>query len=324
MAGEWMFMNPMLKPLALAWGRLELHGYRRVLNRVAGWDPIANAPHRRIKGKLHGYWMDLDLADWSERWTYFLGRYYEAHVQRLFQLALRPADSFVDIGANIGMTTLCAAALVTPAGRVVAFEPNPAVYKRLKGHIDANALQGFVDARNIGLADHPGVLTLAAPRHTGQATFAPPPPDEREGNFKDGVTLHQTPVRVGDDELAALPDAPTFIKIDVEGFEIKVLEGLARTIARLKPVIVTEALPDQLQRAGAAIEDLFRILQGHGYRAHALQYRPGLAGWPGALALLPVERYEPGLGNDLLWLIPGSVHEARLSAHIAPPPGPRA
>ena len=44
MAGEWMFMHPMLRPVALLWGRLELPRYRNVLNRVAGW--IRTRPRR--------------------------------------------------------------------------------------------------------------------------------------------------------------------------------------------------------------------------------------------------------------------------------------
>ncbi len=317
MAGEWMFMHPLLKPLALVWGRFELPGYRKVLNRVAGWDPIPNAPHRRVKGKLHGYRMDLDLTDWSDRWAYFLGRYYEAHVQRLFQLAIRPGDTVVDIGANIGMTSLCAAALVGPEGRVIAFEPNPAVFERLKDHVELNALTERVDIRNIGLDSAPGELELGVPRHTGMASFAlKSAPDGEE------LTRHKVLVKVGDDELAGLPEAPTLIKIDVEGFERRVLGGLERTIGRLKPAVVTEAHPQLLERAGSSASELFMIMHGQGYRAHSVDYAAAFAGWPGTLTLRPVRAHTPGMSEDVLWLLPGSLHEERLAPWIVRPATP--
>jgi precorrin-6B methylase 2 len=69
--------------------------------------------------------MELDLAAWSERSAYFLGRFYDLNLQMLMIQILKPGDRFVDIGANIGMLSILAARLVGPSGRVESFEPNP-------------------------------------------------------------------------------------------------------------------------------------------------------------------------------------------------------
>ncbi|MGD9690176.1 MAG: FkbM family methyltransferase [Phycisphaerales bacterium] len=305
MAGEWMFMNPMLRPLALVWGRLELPKWRGVLNRVAGWNHLHDAPRKRVKGKLHGFWMDLDLADWSDRWVYFLGRYYEGHTQLLFQLALRPGDTFVDIGANIGMTTLCAAALVRPEGRIVSFEPNPRVFERLKGHVAANGLESIVELRNRGVADAPGELELHVPRHTGQASFA-------LVHEEQPTEVHRVPVGVGDDELKGVAGGPMFIKIDVEGYECRVLQGLKGTLASRRPAVMTEVLPKHLIRAGSSVEELFALMHGLGYEAYNVEYTDALWGWPGTLALRRLAGPQAKLSDDLLWLAKGSEHERRL------------
>ncbi|MBL8756943.1 MAG: FkbM family methyltransferase [Phycisphaerae bacterium] len=303
MAGEWMFMHPMLRPVALLWGRLELPRYRNVLNRVAGWDPYPPATRRRVRGKVHGYMMDLVLDDWPERWCYFLGRYYEPHTQRLFQLALRPGDTFIDIGANIGMTALVAARLVGPSGRVLCFEPNPAARERLEHHVALNALQRVIETRPLGLADAPGELDLLVPEHSGQATFArgaegtrPPP----------GVRRHRARVSTADAELAALAGAPMLLKIDVEGFELRVLRGMARTLESRRPAVVAETIPALLGRAGDTLPAVFEFMHAHRYRAFSVEYTPALWGWPGRLTLRPVPAAPtpaaPPLADDLLWL----------------------
>ena len=51
--------------------------------------------------------MVLDLSDWAQRRTAFLGRYHELGVQRVLDAALRAGDRFVDIGAHIGMIAAC-------------------------------------------------------------------------------------------------------------------------------------------------------------------------------------------------------------------------
>jgi hypothetical protein len=101
-----------------------------------GWPPSV-----RVRGKAHGYEMALDLSDPVERVTYCLRRYYETDVLMALDRLLKPGFSFVDGGANIGMITLHAAHRVGPSGKVLAFEPNPGVFRRLLGHVRVNRLE---------------------------------------------------------------------------------------------------------------------------------------------------------------------------------------
>lgn len=250
----------------LPYARLELPGWGRLLRRFGvmrngGWD---GAPMRTLRCKNHGYRIPLDLSDWSERLSYFLGRYHEIPTALFFQAVVGAGETFIDIGGNVGMITLHAAALVGPAGRVHTFEPNPDLVGRLRKLIALNDLQS-VTLHAAGLSDAPGELTLRILyNHPGQGTLGDIDPADKSGVTRE----YRVPVRVGDDVLPPDLPGPATIKIDVEGYELHVLRGLRQTLARLRPVVFTEVSDDYLRRAGSSVDALFAFMHDLGYVAY--------------------------------------------------------
>ena len=118
-----------------------------------------DAPTRLMRGKEHGYKMRLHLADDMDRMTYFLGRNIDSDIQRMLDSILRPGDTFVDVGANVGRTTLHGAARVGPEGRVFSFEPQPECCERIREAIADNNIK-HVTLHNVGLSDAPSDLKL--------------------------------------------------------------------------------------------------------------------------------------------------------------------
>ena len=74
---------------------------------------------------------------------------------------LRPADVFVDVGANWGYFSLAAAHWVGPRGRVVAFEPEPRLYRMLVTNIAANDI-AWIETHPIAIAAGDGRMSFAA------------------------------------------------------------------------------------------------------------------------------------------------------------------
>jgi FkbM family methyltransferase len=294
--------------------RSELPGWGRMLRGVgilndAHW---VGAPTKQLRGKLHGYRMTLDLSNWSERQTYFLGRFYDLPTQLLVRAALRAGDSFIDVGANVGMITLLAARCVEQGGIVHSFEPNPVACARLRQHVLANEL-AHIQLHNAALADEPGELTLTVVgKHTGMGTLAPV---FTSGNHS-RVTTHRVSVARGDDVLQDLPLRPVMVKIDVEGFECRVLKGLSRLLRERagETVVVTEAVDAHLNRADASKAELFSIMQDHGYRAFSLRTRR--AYFRHRLNLRPIEDPSRSSTNNVVWLSAGGEHERRLRPSI--------
>lgn len=151
-----------------------------------------------------------------------------------------PGDVLVDIGANVGIYALCAAAF--RGARVYAFEPESQNFAILNRNIDLNRLDARVTAYCAALSDRSGFdllylskLSAGSSCHTfGESVdhqLAPMNAAFRQGCY--ATTLDALV------ESEAIP-VPSHIKIDVDGIEHKVITGAARTLANtgLRSVLV--------------------------------------------------------------------------------------
>lgn len=280
--------------------RHELPGWGRVYSKFVGGyerdDNWAGAGKRVIKGKLHGFEMELDLGKWSQRWSYFLARYYDLGSQLVLMKALRSGDRIYDVGANIGMLCILASKLVGPRGRVDAVEPNPNCRAYIHDLLSRNAIRN-VEVHGAGLADEESVLTLSVPRiNHGEATLA------RSQYADDEIDKVEVPVMRGDDLLGDGPP-PALIKIDVEGFECRAIDGLTKTLSAHIPLVLTEVVTAHLERAGFTPQDLFDRLTSLGYQGFRVGLgRGGLLGHELLLTPVPLETFEGSA--DVLWMHP--------------------
>lgn len=152
---------------------------------------------------------------------------YEERYDASLTACIRLGDVVWDIGANVGFYTTQFSNLVGGTGKVVAFEPSPANFARLRA---ACSTLPNVDLQPCALGNASGQLRFQQGDDALGATSR---------IVDDDRTADVVDVRVGDDLISdgALPQ-PTIIKIDVEGFEVEVLEGLVRCIqsTRLRAV----------------------------------------------------------------------------------------
>ncbi len=289
-----------------------------LLARAGVWrhEPWRNAPARSCRGKWHGYRMIFDLREFHERGAYLYGRLLDAPVQLVMMESLRPGDVFVDVGAHIGLLTLLGSRLVGPDGVVYAFEPNPEIFRRLEGHIGRNGVRN-VRAFHVGLSDREATLTLSVPPtgNTGAASLGGLAPRHKAP----ALASYEVRVMTGDEALKEAPDAPMFVKIDVEGHEVRAMRGLEQTIRSRRPAILAEANPEMLACNGAKASDLLSLLAGLGYVA----WLPDAAWhrWRRRWALR-LKRFSngwvPARTINALFLHADSPHTVRLSRWLAP------
>jgi len=157
---------------------------------------------------------------------------FEPHMVELFDALLCPSFTVLDIGANIGCTSILFGSRVE---KVISFEPSPTTFSFLRKNVAAAELSN-VSLMNIGLGKENGSFEL---------TFAA---DNRSGGFVSnkvqasaGHSVEKIKIAQGDAFLSEHPvETIGLIKIDVEGFEKDVIEGLRTTISRQKPIVVLE------------------------------------------------------------------------------------
>jgi FkbM family methyltransferase len=180
-------------------------------------------------------------------------------------------DILVDVGANVGMYSIWAAA--TKRAKVFAFEPESQNYSLLNRNILANQLQGLVKAYCMGLSDHGGLsdLHMADLRAGGSCHSVGEALDYKHEPLRVAFRQGCVVSRLDDLISAQTIPVPNHIKIDVDGFEPKVIAGVATALKnpalRSLLIEVNLNLDDHRQMVGDLVKLGFKYDPGQVQRA---------------------------------------------------------
>ena len=191
-------------------------------------------------------------------WT---GTYEPPLVWLLQSLNTRDWTCF-DVGANVGAIALALAKLVGPDGKIYAFEPGPPNLRRLRDNLNLNPeLSKRVEMIAAGVGRAPGELYWAEEKGN-------------PGNALLGKTgTHEIKIITLDDFVRERAlSRLDFLKIDVEGMELDVMQGAADTLRRFHPMLYFETLPRYTETgAGATFADMHNFLVKElGYTLHRI------------------------------------------------------
>jgi FkbM family methyltransferase len=193
----------------------------------------------------------------------YLSGLYEPATTAVLRKLLRKGDTFVDVGANIGLFTMIASRCVGRSGRVLAFEPSRREFTTLRYHIDHNGLEN-AQALQVALGSYDGTATLhvADAVHAGLNTI-----EDRFIYQGVGEAYRETvPVMRLDDVVEQHGISRVdMIKIDVEGAEHRVIAGARQTIARHRPTLVLEITGPALAPENAGRTSIESLLSSLGY-----------------------------------------------------------
>lgn len=154
----------------------------------------------------------------------------ESTLSSLLDRGVRGEGAALDIGANVGLTTVLMARC--GAGPVHAFEPHPPTFQYLRKTIAANHLAN-VSAVNLALGREAGTLPFFVDTDSSASHVVSPNAGGRDGSI-------DVPISTVDAFAATLDGPISFIKIDAEGAEPDILAGAAATLARDKPNLFVE------------------------------------------------------------------------------------
>jgi FkbM family methyltransferase len=184
--------------------------------------PILSGPARGMRINLHGSAVAFATGT-AER-----------PLQSALARELRAGATFFDIGANVGFITLLAARLVGPTGRVVAFEPVPANAAAVRENLALNGID-WVEVHETAVARSAGRASLIVSDVSAFSRLA-------SINVPTGARESIEVAVNSIDEFVAngARTAPDVVKIDVEGAELEVIEGMRETLAEHHPVLLCE------------------------------------------------------------------------------------
>ena len=199
--------------------------------------------------EVNGLKIFLNLKD-SPDW--FINNEYEPAITKLMLETARPGDVVLDVGANIGYFTVLLAQKVGPQGKVFAFEPSPDNFALLRKNVETNGFSNVV-LINKAVSDRQQTLRLYLSKENMGDHRIYDSGDARESVVVDCVSL--------DACLASTPAKIRLLKMDVQGAEFQVLQGMQSLLNKNPDIILfMEFWPHGLFRSGADPQALLDFL----------------------------------------------------------------
>ena len=191
---------------------------------------------------------------------------YEELEAKIMEEKITAGSIVVDVGANIGLHTLNMARIVGNTGQVFAFEPDPSNFEILRKNVKINNYQNIIlEEKAVG--DKHGRVTLYQSDQPGNHRLFP---QTKQAKGEVEVELTSLDKYFIDSNLA---EKINFIKIDVEGLEFSVLNGMKNILKNNKKIkILFEFMPDIMEVGFAPIEVL-NLLTSIGFKLYCIDER---------------------------------------------------
>ena len=207
--------------------------------------------------------MKLDIRSSTERWTFWTGFYDRSMISKLIS-RLPPDPIVLDVGANIGFYSVALGFhLKDSRAQVFAFEPVMENYERLRENVALNSLEQTVIPLRVALGSSEGSVVLSRESDRGATT----------GNavVNHEATPGDTPssCRLTTLDCIARELSITnchLLKMDIEGYEYKLLQGASEFISEHRPLIVLELNSYWMAHFGWSSHDLMILAETMGYR----------------------------------------------------------
>ena len=201
---------------------------------------------------------DIGVAPFLLEWGF-----YEKYETELFKKLIRKGMVVVDVGANIGYYTLLAARCVGEGGKVFAFEPDPYSYSLLHRNIEVNRYENVIPVRKAVFSKSGRMKLFLDKNNLGGHSLSEANVDKSSSIMIEATTL--------DDYFKNTDYKIDVIKMDVQGSEMDVLEGMTNIINQNDNLrIVTEFWPLGLRNCGSSPTDFLNKLIDCGFTLYQI------------------------------------------------------
>lgn len=206
---------------------------KRLLRKPAAWPACAKVilamsmGRKEVTVRRQGVKLRTKLHSGHGLYCAVAGTSYEPEMS-YFLNQMRPGDTFIDVGANIGNFSLHAWRRIQPYGKVYSFEPLQANFESLALNIRINMARD-IEANKLAISDEEGSFRMHVPSRNSSASLL---------RVKGDVITETL------DRFCALKhiSEAQFIKVDIEGGELNCFRGAEQLLRRSTPVILFESM----------------------------------------------------------------------------------
>lgn len=220
---------------------------------------------------IFGHKMMVDTRDLSLTPHLLLDGYWELGITKVIQSLIHDGMHVVEIGANVGYYTVLMARLMGESGRLVAFEANPDIFGYLHQNVEINGCLSRVTLVNRAVTEKSGKIAFRKlRRHLGSSSiinFAP----EFLDRYHDEVDQIEVGTISLDDYFSGTDQRIDLVKIDAEGSEPYILDGMQAVLARNPTIkLIVEFAPELIRGAQREPSAFLTSLRQYGFRLHVI------------------------------------------------------
>ncbi len=211
-----------------------------------------------VAREIHGHTMFLSLQDLGLSKELILKGTREEEETKIIQGELKEGLTVIDIGANLGYYALIEASIVGKRGKVYAIEPSPINFEILNKNINVNGYSDIVETHCIAISNKKGSLKFYMTDGFNRCTLDPYASKQRPSMFSKTIDVETTTL---DDFLKDKPPID-FIRMDIEGYETKAIEGMTKTLSQTrKPLklFIEFHYPQSFEEADRTLRKLARL-----------------------------------------------------------------
>ena len=189
------------------------------------------------------------------------GKYWEPHLWKFIEILYNNyhIENIIDIGANIGYHSLFFSKHVK--NKVYAFEPHPQVFNVLKNNIKLNNIEN-INIINKCVGDKVETVFMSKLNFLNESNHG----DIHILNNKSDYQIES--IKLDDYKFSDID----LIKIDVQGYELMVLNGSIQTILNNKPIIIIEIEQHQLHLTHTKSQEIINFFNNNEYEVYLLNY----------------------------------------------------
>jgi len=202
--------------------------------------------------------MELFLYDSPAFKNFLKDNPHEAGEVKFLESIAKEGMHVIDIGANMGITTVTVARKIGRRGKLYSFEPTPEYFNILKENVSSNGLEN-VKVYELAVTDQVGRAPFYQKGLSSGIVF-------EEGAKKFEVSTTSIDRFLSEEKIGRID----LIHMDCEGSELLVLRGAEETLSKNKVKIFCEIHHDFLKQLGQSVEDLVQYLQGFEFQVQSV------------------------------------------------------